>query len=243
MKVNVSCSNASFLSLIDNPGQVVFLDANFFIPPDRSRYRNVKSYRFDRFKEVWLVPLMTEFSGLSIHESVYDELVTDSCKSFADESAGTDPAKLKIYYDSELDKNERALMIAFIDKISMHSQYDPDRDNSKDRGEVLSLSYMATKGFLFFAANDELPIRLIQNADKLNTGLDNMGIIQMYELIYYLYQTGKYDSKELRRLYKYQYYLTDREKRQNPEWGIFIRKMDELYGNGENTRKLPKNGH
>ena len=40
----------------------------------------------------------------------------------------------------------------------------------------------------------------------VNTGLEEMGIIQMYELIYYLHKTGKYNSKELRTLYKYQYY-------------------------------------
>ena len=61
------------------------------------------------------------------------------------------------------------------------------------------------------------------------TRLEEMGLIQMYELIYYLHKTGKYNSKELRTLYKYQYYLTGREKQQNPEWGVFIQKMDELY--------------
>ena len=52
----------------------------------------------------------------------------------------------------------------------------------------------------------------------------------MYELIYYLYKSGKYDNKALRILYKYQYYLTAGDKKSNPEWGTFIEEMDALYG-------------
>ncbi len=57
-----------------------------------------------------------------------------------------------------------------------------------------------------------------------------MGLLQMYEMIYYLYREGKYDSKGLRLLYKYQYFLTRREKAQNPEWGMFVEGMKRLYG-------------
>lgn len=118
----------------------------------------------------------------------------------------------------------------YVSKLAVHSQYDPLRDNAKDRGEVRSLSFMAVKQYLFFAANDALPVRLIKDADKLNTGLDDMGIVQMYELIYYLYKTGKYENKQLRLLYKYQYYLSSNDKRMNPEWGVFVEQMDLLYG-------------
>ena len=88
---------------------------------------------------------------------------------------------------------------------------------------------MAVKQYLFFAANDALPVRLIKNAAELDTGLDNMQIVQMYELIYYLYKTEKYDKKALRILYKYQYYLTLGDKRTNPNWENFIEQMDVLY--------------
>ena len=88
---------------------------------------------------------------------------------------------------------------------------------------------MAVKQFLFFAANDALPVRLIKEADKLDTGLDNLGIVQMYELIYYLCKTGKYDNKRLRILYKYQYYLSQADKKTNPDWGTFMEQMDKLY--------------
>jgi len=229
MKVDTKEINLAFLSIVQNPSQKVFLDANFFIPPDRSKVAKVKAYSFTDFKEYWLIPLLNEFSGLVIHESVYDELVADGVKSYTDEQVNSNPSKLKIHYDSELSNAEEALRNTYMNKIAVHSQYNPTRDNAKDRGEVRSLSFMAVKQYLFFAANDALPVRLIKNAAELDTGLDDMQIVQMYELIYYLYKTEKYDKKALRILYKYQYYLTLGDKRTNPNWEKFIEQMDVLY--------------
>ncbi len=229
MKVDTKEVNPAFQSIIQNPGQKVFLDANFFIPPDRSEVAKVRAYSFTDFKECWLIPLLSEFTGLAIHESVYDELVADSVKEYADEQTSCIPSKLRIHYDSELSGLEEALRNTYINKIAVHSLYNPTRDNAKDRGEVRSLSFMAVKQFLYFAANDALPVRLIKDAAKLLTGLDDMQIVQMYELIYYLYKTGRYDNKALRILYKYQYYLTAGDKRINPEWGCFVEQMDLLY--------------
>ena len=229
MKVDTKEVNPAFQSIIQNPGQKVFLDANFFIPPDRSEVAKVRAYSFADFKECWLIPLLSEFSGLAIHESVYGELVADSVKKYADEQISRIPQKLKIHYDSELSSSEEALRNTYINRIAVHSLYNPTRDNAKDRGEVRSLSFMAVKQFLYFAANDALPVRLIKDAAKLGTGLDDMQIVQMYELIYYLYKTGRYDNKALRILYKYQYYLTPGDKKINLEWGCFIEQMDLLY--------------
>lgn len=229
MKVDTKEVNPDFLSIIRNPSQKVFLDANFFIPPDRSDVAKVKAYSFTDFKECWLIPMLSEFTGLVIHESVYDELVADSVKKYADEQTNNNPPKLGIHYDSELNSAEETLRNTYMNKIAVHSLYNPTRDNAKDRGEVRSLSFMAVKQFLFFAANDSLPVRLIKDAAKLGTGLDNMQIVQMYELIYYLYKKGRYDKKALRILYKYQYYLTSGDKRVNPDWGSFIEQMDAIY--------------
>lgn len=229
MKVDTKEVNPAFQGIIQNPGQKVFLDANFFIPPDSSEVAKVRAYSFTDFKECWLIPLLSEFTGLAIHESVYDELVADSVKEYADEQTSCIPSKLRIHYDSELSGLEEALRNTYINKIAVHSLYNPTRDNAKDRGEVRSLSFMAVKQFLYFAANDALPVRLIKDAAKLLTGLDDMQIVQMYELIYYLYKTGRYDNKALRILYKYQYYLTAGDKRINPEWGCFVEQMDLLY--------------
>lgn len=114
MKVDTKEVNPAFLSIIENPMQKVFLDANFFIPPDRSKVAKVKAYSFANFKECWLVPLLSEFSELAIHESVYEELVADSVKNYADEQVASNPPKLMIHYDSELTNSEDALRNTYI---------------------------------------------------------------------------------------------------------------------------------
>lgn len=230
MRVNTIEKNKALEKLLKNPAQTIFLDANFFIPPDRS-HMGVKPINFQKYCEIWLDPIFDTFPKLAVHESVYHELIANSVKSYADCKQKKVPPKLRIYRDTELNDIERALMQTYLLRIAPYSQYIPVQDNAKDRGEVKSLSYMAVKGFLYFAANDNLPILLIRKAEELQTGLNDMGLLEMYDIIYYLYQTGKYDNKGLRLLYKYQYHLTGTEKKQNPEWGAFIDKMNNLYKN------------
>ena len=115
---------------------------------------------------------------------------------------------MRVYKDADLNEAEQALMQAYISKLAEYSQYIPERDNEKDRGEVRSLSFMAVKRFLYFAANDTLPMNLIRKAYELHTGLDDMELLEMYDVIYYLYCTRKYPPDGLRLLYKYEYYLT-----------------------------------
>lgn len=228
MRVNVSTKNEALSRLLRDETQVVFLDANFLIPPDRSRM-GTKPIPFQKYSEIWLDPIFDAFPNLAVHESVYDELVEVRVKSYAAAKSSESPTKLRVYMDDELSETEKSLMQTYIRKMAAYSKYIPERDNPKDRGEVKSLSYMAVKGFLYFAANDNLPMLLIRKAEELGTGLDDMGLLEMYDVIYYLYQTGKYDNKGLRMLYKYQYHLTKQEKNQNPEWGEFIEKMNLLY--------------
>ena len=67
MKVDTREINPAFKSIIQNPDQTVFLDANFFIPPDRSEYLKVKPYAFGDFKDCWLILL--EPGGIDHSES------------------------------------------------------------------------------------------------------------------------------------------------------------------------------
>ena len=100
MRVDTKEINPAFQSIMQNPGQTVFLDANFFIPPDRSNFQKIKPYSFEHFKTVWIIPLLSEFPGLAVHESVYDELVAEKVREYADEQLNAVPQKLKIYHDS-----------------------------------------------------------------------------------------------------------------------------------------------
>ncbi|MBE5912868.1 MAG: hypothetical protein E7274_02275 [Pseudobutyrivibrio ruminis] len=225
MKVDIECENSALIDIIQNANMDLFLDANFFIPPDRSKL-GCRTYTFESFKKVWLNPIFNLFDKLYIHESVDEELINEKVRAFTDEKVKC--RNLIVCSDNDLSEQEVLLMEDMKNRLSIYSKYDSFMDCSSDRGEVFSLSYMAVKGFTYFGANDALPIRLIKNANKLGTGLDDMSVIQMYEIIYVLYKKG-YESDGLRNLYKYQYYLTKREKMTNPPWGKFIEMMDEIY--------------
>lgn len=133
------------------------------------------------------------------------------------------------FKDSDLSDVEAIIRDSIEAKIYPLTNYDPLIDNKDDRGEVKSLSYIATKGLLYFAAHDNNAIKLVEKAEEWSTGLDNVKAIKMYEIIYYLFVNDIGDKKDLRILYKYQYHLTKKEKRDNPEWGVFKEKMDKLY--------------
>jgi hypothetical protein len=196
MKVDISHKNSALEKLIEDPSITIFMDANLFIPPDRGG--KGKPMSFDMFRSIWLDPLFSTLSGLSIHESVYDEFVQDDVKSYVDTKKSAKSNPITVHYNKNMNVTEQSLMQTYINMIAQHSQYIPARDNKKDRGEVLSLAYMAAKGFIYFSANDFLPIRLIQEASSLKTGLDNLQIIQMYEMIYYLVKHNAGDKQTLK---------------------------------------------
>lgn len=51
-KVDINNTNSTLISLIENPKQKIVLDANFFIPPDRSeKVRGLHQVSFTFFKD------------------------------------------------------------------------------------------------------------------------------------------------------------------------------------------------
>ncbi|MCF7952901.1 MAG: hypothetical protein K9K78_02330 [Spirochaetales bacterium] len=83
MRINLSQQNPAFISIIENPDQVITLDANFLIPPHRSQFIK-RDIEFDKFREIWLEPIFRAFPNLAIHEAVYEELVDVYPKTFVD---------------------------------------------------------------------------------------------------------------------------------------------------------------
>lgn len=72
MKVDTQNKNKALESLFADPAQIVFLDANFFIPPDRSELMDrsrikVKAISFPKFCEIWLDPIFEEFPNLAMN--------------------------------------------------------------------------------------------------------------------------------------------------------------------------------
>lgn len=228
MKVDLTSSNPALEIIFKNPNQIITLDANFLIPPYRSKYAN-KSFDFRTFQRIWLDPIFEAFPNLAIHEAVYDELVTASLKTYIDNHIKNIPKKISIHIDSSLTPVEHSLRDSIEERIYPLTNYDPNIDNKDDRGEVKSLAFIAVKGLPYFAAHDSNSIRLIEKAEEWSTGLDNVQVVKIYELIYYLYKKDNCDKKSLKMLYKYYYYLTPHEKTINPEWGKFIEAMETLY--------------
>lgn len=231
MNVDLTSSNPALISILGDPNQVITLDANFLIPPDRSRY-GVRAFEFNAFQHSWLDPIFEAFPNLAIHEAVYDELLLPDIKSYVDMNINAVPPRLNIYKDSFLTPEENMLRDSMEEKIYPLTNYDPVLDNKDDRGEVKSLAYIAVKGLLYFAAHDSNAIQLIEKAEEWTTGLDNVQAIKIYELIFYLYITNIGDKKALRMLYKYKYYLTQQEKNTNPNWSQFTQAMEALYSVG-----------
>lgn len=73
MKINLSSLNPALKCIINKPNQIITLDANLLIPPNRSRYNRVPIFPFRKFKKSWLDPLFKSFPNLAIHEAVYKE--------------------------------------------------------------------------------------------------------------------------------------------------------------------------
>ncbi len=226
--VNVKDKNPAFMSLISNNKQLITVDANFFIPPDRSRESSsIKPLGYDRYRDTWIIPLIETFPHIAIHQAVFDEIL-GSARPLVDSYINSSPQKLLLLKDTDLSAKELILRDTMERKIAENTRYNPSLDNKDDRGEVKSLAYISTKGLLYFCSHDAGALRLIENADELDTGLQGVGAIKRYEILYYILRTAKYNSDDIRILYRYMYYLTPSDKACNPGWGEFINQMDEL---------------
>ncbi|GAE94726.1 hypothetical protein JCM21714_3910 [Gracilibacillus boraciitolerans JCM 21714] len=173
MIVNVTSSNPGLKSIFKHPDQMITMDANFLIPPDRSKHAKY-SFRFPKFKEVWLDPIFEAFPNLAIHEAVYDELVIPSVQFYIDSQINSTPRRLVVHQDAALTPEEKVLRDSIEEKICPLTKYEPLLDNKEDRGEVKSLAFIAIKELLYFAANDSNAIQLVEKAEEWTTGLDNV---------------------------------------------------------------------
>ncbi len=227
MKVEIRI-NPALESIFKNKNQLITLDANVLIPPDRSKY-GVRFYDFELFRRVWLEPLFGALPVLAIHEAVYNEILIGDAKKYFDEKIKAKENRLLVHSDSVLSAEEGALRNTIEERVSTFTKYSPALDNKKDRGEVKTLSYIAVKNLPYFVANDALAIQLVEKAKLWNTSLDNIQVVKMYELMYYLYLSTKADKKGLRMIYKYLFYLTSKEKETNPSWSELLDLMNSCY--------------
>lgn len=105
MKVDLSSSNPGLESIFKHPDQIITLDANFLIPPDRSKHAKY-SFDFPKFKEVWLDPVFKAFPNIAIHEAVYDELILPSVRYYIDGMFYEKPPRIIVHQDETLSEEE-----------------------------------------------------------------------------------------------------------------------------------------
>lgn len=229
MNVNLVTPNPGFVDLLENPAQLIVVDANFYLPPDRMKIGARHKYSFEDYRKAWIEPMHRNFPNIAIHEAVLDELVDDQSAQFAQNCLAATPPMLHLLRDSDLSETEEAVRQTKEKIIAAYTNYDPYRDNKDDRGEVKSLAHMGAVGYLYFSTHDSTALKLVEDAEKLGTTLDEIRAIHFYEGIYYLLKKGDIDRAVARNLYRYHYYLTKREKQVNASWDEFCIGMDRLY--------------
>jgi hypothetical protein len=85
MRINLDRKNLGFERILNNDFKEFLIDANIFMPPDRSgENRKVKPVAFEYYKQNWLIPFIEAFKPVGIHEAVYDEFQINSVKKFVD---------------------------------------------------------------------------------------------------------------------------------------------------------------
>ena len=154
MKVDTINLNPAMVELLSNPYQQIPMDANIFMPPDRSRIMG-KGPRFDfsTYTKYFLNPLFRTFPYLSIHEAVYDELaVISEIKRFVDDKISNN--LLILLRDRGLNEEEQIVRSTIEEKIAGWTEYSPKLDNKDDRGEVKTLSHVAVKSLLYFCSHE-----------------------------------------------------------------------------------------
>ena len=228
-RVEITAPNPVVQAILTNPAISITVDANIFIPPDRSKENeHIPSWSVSQFREIWLVPILQTFPNISMHESVYAEILGDS-KVIVDQEIAKVPPGILLLKDNDLNPTEQAYRNAIEKLIAVHTAYNPTLNNSDDRGEVKSLAYMATRNMVYFCSHDNGALRLIDEAVILQTSLDSLAAVRSYEIILLLIRLGNGDPAKLRHLYKYLYYLTKSDKKYNASWDEFRRCMDDLY--------------
>lgn len=232
MKVDTTAINPALCSIIEDYSQILPVDANFFIPFDRSRtIRGALPIAFASFKKFWLQPMFLTFPHLAIHDAVQKELISGPSKLFVQHEI--DHGRLLLLRDSDFDEDRERYRLSVEKVIAAETAYEPELDNTDDRGEVKSLAYIATKPLTYFCSHDSRALRLLTSPLKESIGLAHVGSIQIYELLYYLRKMRMVHPEDgvkgLKMIYKYLYYATYTERQYNPEWGQFMDQMDKLY--------------
>ena len=121
--VNLQLKNDGLVSILMNSNQLFLIDANIFIPPDRSKEnKNIKPVDFEFYRKYWIEPFIDTFKPIGIHDAVYREFESNNIKALIKNRKNDIPPSIYIYkylyYLTKNDKNTNPSWGEFIEKMN-----------------------------------------------------------------------------------------------------------------------------
>jgi len=177
--------------------QPIMFDANIFMVGIENRISD-PNCSFNNMKTLYMIPLLESFQQIIMHEMVYKELDDDS-RALVDSYKGKN---VTIVSENNLYGKDPEYTTIF-NKISRHEQVLYSRGNSKDRGEVYSLSYAAYNKINYFSSKEIMVDEIASDLDILkDIEIITFDIIVLLAYIYYMSRDDNSNNKALKSIYK-----------------------------------------
>ena len=187
-------SRISLKELLDQP---VMIDANILMVGIEDRVTN-PDYSFERMRDMYMIPLLTSFKRILIHEEVYNELDVDS-KKLIDAYKGK---SVTIVKEGDLYGKDPCYTHIF-NSISNNDIVKYQRPKSKNRGEVYSLAYASYFNVNYICSKDFMVEKACSSISELSSiAVVTFDIIILLSALYHLSKDEKEFCKGLRSIYK-----------------------------------------
>jgi hypothetical protein len=172
-------------------------DANIFMVGIENRLSD-SNCSFENMYKVYLQPLFESFQQILIHEMVYNELDEDAKKlvdSYKEKN-------VTIVAEGDLYGKDPQYTTIF-NEIANHERVMYTRGNSKDRGEVYSLAYVAYNKINYFSSKEVMVDLIAEKLEELNdVEIVTFDVILLLAYIYYASKGDNKNNKALKSLYK-----------------------------------------
>ncbi len=176
----------------------ILFDTNIFMVGIEER-NSKKEYSFENMRRLYLQPMMNMFDDIQIHEEVYKELDPDA-KIFLDPYLNSNTVKMVgeggLY-------GKDPLYTSIFNKIAKHELVNYSRCQSKNRGEVYSLAYVAYHNLNYVCSRDIMVDNVVRELSTLcSVDVVTFDIIVLAAYVYYARLGDNTYSKGLKAIYK-----------------------------------------
>ncbi len=171
----------SLHELLNKP---ILFDANIFMVGISERISD-SNCSFENIKKLFIKPLLESFTNIYIHREVYKELDHDT-RDFIDTYKNVTVVEEGGLYGTD------PLYTTIFNNISKHELVNYRRGQSKDRGEVYSLTYAAYYNVNYFCSREIM----VDNVANELEDLKDINIItfDIVLLMAYVYYANKNDN-------------------------------------------------